>query len=577
MWTFEWYKLRNWKLQNKLIIIYIPLIVLPSVVSLIVLTNSYNQTSQKIIGHYSKTIINLTRDKIDTQVSDYNDLSLKVFTKTEISQLFEDIPKNQFERLSIQRKLDQYTRPIIGEIDINNIISCVFITKSGRFVVGSDNADYYNDYEQAFIDNIEKAKGAPIWFNPREFRVGSQKVQAFRLARVIKDNNFQPIGIAYLVINSRWLQNTLESAQIGSGVQLALRDSRNQVVVKKDMHSDKSSKDTLDIVAQSKENSWSVFASFSLDELYRTVNRMSSFAIGLIALCTVVGLVATYIFVIDLVIPIKHLRENMHQGIKGIRPHLMTKFKGAREIGELNDLFISVLYEIYNLVEEVKGNEKKKRKAELKLLQNQLSPHFLYNTLNSIRWMALIRKQDHIREMVDALTHLLTYSLRNTDELVLLKDELSVMQEYVKIQKVRYQNFQFTIHIEDDLENVEIFKFLLQPLIENALVHGLSSIDRPGEIKLFIKESNNQLLIQVSDNGTGIPDERLLSLQEMLAGKNEGNSIGLRSVQERIQMHYGSQYGLQILSMEGMGTTMEILIPLIRDVEVETVEESDDC
>lgn len=577
MWIYKWYKWRNWKLQNKLIIIYIPLIVLPSVVGLTILTNSYNQTSQDVISHYSKTIINLTRDKIDTQISDYNDISLKLFTKPEISQLFADIPENQFERLRIQKQLDQYIRPVIGEIDINNIISCVFITKSGRFVVGSDNADNYNDYEKAFIDNIEKAKGAPIWFNPREFRVEGREVQAFRLARVIKDNNFQPIGIAYLVINSRWLQDTLASAQVGSGVQLALRDSRNQVIVENEIHPAKSSEDTLNIVTQSKQNSWSVFASFSLAKLYGTVHRMSSFATGLIALCTVIGLIATYIFVIDLVIPINYLRKNMHQGVKGIRPHLMTKFKGAREIAELNDLFISVLYEIYNLVEEVKINEKKKRKAELKLLQNQLSPHFLYNTLNSIRWMALIRKQDHIREMVDALNHLLTYSLRNTDELVLLKDELSVMQEYVKIQKVRYQNFQFIIRIEDDLEHIKILKFLFQPLIENALVHGLSNIDRPGEIKLCLKKSNNQLHIQVSDNGSGISDERLSSLQEMLAGKNEDNHIGLRSVQERIQMHYGVNYGLQISSTVGLGTTMELIMPIINDKGVETHEESDDC
>ncbi|WP_068502759.1 cache domain-containing sensor histidine kinase [Paenibacillus kribbensis] len=576
MWIYEWYKWRNWKLQYKLMIIYIPLIVLPSVVGLAILTNSYNQTSQEVISYYSKTIIDLTRDKIDTQISNYNDISLKLFTKSEIIRLFEDIPENQFERLGIQRQLEGNIRPAIGEIDINNIISCVFVTKSGRFVVGNDSADHYNDNEQTFIDNIEKSNGAPVWSNPREFRIGNREVQAFRLGRVIKDDNFQPIGIAYLVINSRWLQNTLTSSQVGSGVELAVRDSRDQVIIKKEMQLAKTSDNTLDIVAQIKQNDWSVFASFSLAELYGTVHRMSGFAVGLIVLCTVIGLVATYIFVTDLVIPIKRLRGNIYQGIKGVQPQLMIKFKGAREICELNDLFISFLYEIYNLVEDVKKNEKKKRKAELKLLQNQLSPHFLYNTLNSIRWMALIRKQDHIREMVDALTHLLTYSLHNADELVLLKDELSVMQDYVKIQKVRYQNFQFITHIEADLENVKILKFLLQPLIENALVHGLSNIDRPGEIKLSIKECNNQLLVQVIDNGMGISNERLSSIHEILAGKNENNHIGLRSVQERIQMYYGSEYGLQILSMEGSGTTMEIIMPLITDVGVQTHEESDD-
>lgn len=209
--------------------------------------------------------------------------------------------------------------------------------------------------------------------------------------------------------------------------------------------------------------------------------------------------------------------------------------------------FISVMYEIYNLVAEVKKSEERKRMVQVKVLQHQLSPHFMYNTLNSIRWMAMIRKQDHIREMVDALSNLLRYSIREVDELVTLDNEVNIMREFVKIQQVRYQNFMFKVKIEDSVARYRLLKFLIQPLLENAIVHGLSSIHHPGEIRLEAWREKGRLHLRVSDNGIGIDPERLSQIREMLHS-NHSNHIGLLSVQERIEIFYGAAHGMEITS-----------------------------
>lgn len=564
MKKFDWLRWRHWIFAYKLMIIYIPLIVFPSVIGLSILTNSYNQASKEEITQHSKVIIDLTADKIDTQISDYDDISLKLITTPEISQLLSKEPTNKFEQNEMQWKLESYVKPIVGEINRKDIVACVFVTKNGRYVVGNDSREDYFDRDQTFMNVINKNKGAPVWFNPKYFTIDQKELKVFRVGRTIKNHTYQPVGIVYIVINSNWLENTLIN-QVGPKVQLEVVDSDGQHV----------SGETLSLTEDSDEwtrvktmyNNWSVVAKFSFDELYKTIRDMSRFSTALIVICTLIGLIATYILVMDLIVPIRKMRININQGIKGVRPDKMMKFNGAKEICELNDLYISVMYEIYNLMEKEKVNEKLKRKYEIKLLQRQLSPHFLYNTLNSIRWIAMIKKQNQIKELVDALSRLLSYSLRNTDELVSIEEELTIINEYVKIQKVRYQDFNFVIDINTNIDDLKILKFLLQPLIENALIHGLSNIEGFGEIVLSITTENKMLYISVIDNGVGIPRDRLSYIQDILNGENLDKHIGLKSIHERIQASYGSNFGLTITSEVDKGTTMEVKLPIITNGE----------
>ncbi|MDG0811618.1 sensor histidine kinase [Cohnella rhizosphaerae] len=238
----------------------------------------------------------------------------------------------------------------------------------------------------------------------------------------------------------------------------------------------------------------------------------------------------------------------------------------------MNDTFISVMYEIERLIEEASRQERQKKDAEIRVLQNQLSPHFLHNTLNSIRWMAMIQKQDNIKETVDSLNRLLTYALRGGGGPVPLGTEVAMLQSYVTIQKVRYQHFGFESRVPQALEDALVPKFLLQPLIENALLHGLADADRPGEISVAAAAAGRTLVLTVSDNGVGMPPERHAAVVASLDGgdgrqrpEEGGARIGLRSVHERVQLHYGAQYGLRVASAPGEGTTLTVRLPLLRE------------
>ncbi|WP_207976624.1 sensor histidine kinase [Metabacillus bambusae] len=564
MKKFVWLRWRNWSFAYKLIIIYIPLIVLPSVIGLVILTESYNQASKEEITQHSKVIIDLTADKIDTQISEYDDITLKLITTPEISQLLSKNPTNKFEQIEMQRKLESYVKPIVGEIDTKDIVACVFVTKDGRYVIGNDSRNDYFDSEQTFKNVINEKRGAPVWLNPHFFTINQKELKVFRVGRTIKNYAYQPVGIVYLVINSNWLENILIN-QVGPEVQLEVVDSLGQHVSGETLPFTEDTDEWS--MVKTKYNNWSIVTKYSFDELYESISDMSRFSRGLIVICTLIGLIATYILVMDLIVPIRRMRINMNRGIKGVRPEKMIKFNGAKEICELNDLFISVMYDIYNLMEKGKENEKLKRKFEIKLLQRQLSPHFLYNTLNSIRWIAMIKKQNQIKGLVDALSRLLSYSLRNTDELVSLEEELSIIKEYVKIQKVRYQDFNFVIDIGTKIDDLKILKFLLQPLIENALIHGLSNIEGFGEIILSITMENKILYISVIDNGVGIASDRLSYIQDILNGESLDKHIGLKSIHERIKASYGINYGLNITSEVDKGTTMEVKLPIIRNGE----------
>ncbi|MBB6634618.1 sensor histidine kinase [Cohnella thailandensis] len=434
---------------------------------------------------------------------------------------------------------------------------------NGSFVIGQNPG---SELDIVSKNEIRSKNGAPYWSSVKDDPQENGEVRAFRLSRVWKDDAFRPVGTFYLIVNADVFRDILKSAMTGSNSRLELAGTEG-VLLGEQVQESNASLQTIRLAKSLGINNWTLDAYFAPHSLYSTVYRMSTFAAWLAVGCILLGIVASQIIRSDVAVPIHKLMTNMRLGLKGHPPKSLRKFNGAREITELNDTFISVMYEIYNLVEEVKKSEGRKREAQLKVLQNQLSPHFMYNTLNSIRWMAMIRKQDHIREMVDALSNLLRYSIRDTDELVSLEEELDVMRNFVKIQQVRYQNFAFAVELDDAVREHRLLKFLLQPLLENAIIHGLSAIHHAGEIRIEATRDAGYLRIWIKDNGIGIPPDRLNRIREDIRTGNPNNHIGLSNVKERIELHYGPPYGLDIASRQGEGTLVELRLPLLEKRE----------
>lgn len=237
------------------------------------------------------------------------------------------------------------------------------------------------------------------------------------------------------------------------------------------------------------------------------------------------------------------------------------------ELDDISRSFNRMCEELMSHIDQVYVADIKQKQAELIAFQAQINPHFLYNTLEAIRMSALKNGADVAGEMLYLLGMLFRYAVK-PETSVTLEEETDYCRQFLELYRVRYKDkIDYRIAIEDGFRKFRVFKLLLQPLVENAIVHGIRTA-RAGNIIVihaFADEASSSLVVEVSDNGTGIKPERLRSLQDMLAGQGKANapssSLGLRNVHERIRLIYGERYGLEIASRPNEGTLVRARLP----------------
>jgi two-component system sensor histidine kinase YesM len=227
-----------------------------------------------------------------------------------------------------------------------------------------------------------------------------------------------------------------------------------------------------------------------------------------------------------------------------------------------------MIEEIQKLIDMVYREQQSKREAELKTLQEQIKPHFLYNTLDTIRWMAEEHAAGDIVEVVGALTSLFRIGLAGGKEMICVRDEMEHVRSYLIIQKARYEDkFDFTLAAEDDVMPCMVLKLTLQPIVENAIYHGIKERRGRGTVHVQALRRDGMLVLRVTDDGIGMNAEKLAELRALLQTEHAESSAhggyGLSNVNERIRLSFGEAYGLHFVSAPGGGTTVEILLPLI--------------
>lgn len=234
--------------------------------------------------------------------------------------------------------------------------------------------------------------------------------------------------------------------------------------------------------------------------------------------------------------------------------------------GKKFELLYQNLYKMENdikkMIEENRRKEKEKRRLELSMLQMQINPHFLYNTLSSIKWMAVFQRAKGIESMVNSLGIVLQASYSKMDEFVTLDEELDILGHYLNIQKIRYQGkIQMNLICKNQqLLSCYVPRFILQPVVENAVFHGIAPKDGEGEIKIIIAEEPGNLKITVEDNGVGMDETVLENVLKRSKGERQGH-IGLANVHSRIRLIYGSEYGVHVESLKGKYTKVRIIMP----------------
>jgi len=207
--------------------------------------------------------------------------------------------------------------------------------------------------------------------------------------------------------------------------------------------------------------------------------------------------------------------------------------------------------------------------AHFQILQQQINPHFLYNTLDTIVWMTFEKRSEDVIELVEALSTFFRLNLSRGAEIVSVSDSVLCLKSYLAVQKMRYaDSLNFQIEIDEEIVNDKLLKLLLQPVVENALYHGIREKGR-GTINISGIGTEELLIFSISDDGTGIPEELLIKIQSMLETPHNFDGIqddayhgfGLHNVQQRIQLYYGTEYGLKIDSTFGIGTKIIITLP----------------
>ena len=310
---------------------------------------------------------------------------------------------------------------------------------------------------------------------------------------------------------------------------------------------------------------WILLSAIPNTSVY-TINSLYIFSfVTNIVFCSILFLVLYNLFIQRIFNPINYLIDNMDKS--NIESNLSSELLYEREdeIGILVKSYNEMKSRIHDLININYKNKIEQKDLELKQLQNQINPHFIYNTLESIHMMAELNDDEETSIMAEYFGSIIRYSMNRKVNTVKLREELNIIDNYIYLQKIRFdQLFIIENLITEDVMECEIIKMIIQPLIENAIYHGLSECSSNGKIIIQGQKVYNQLLLTISDNGIGIDTDTLKDLNDYINDKNNKfKGIALRNINRRLKLNYGEKYGLEIFSVLGKGTSMVLTLPYI--------------
>ncbi len=323
------------------------------------------------------------------------------------------------------------------------------------------------------------------------------------------------------------------------------------------------------IFRKSSFTNWSTIGVFSTEEAAPEVRQIRLYVGTFVFVVCLLGITASFALSHGISRPIHRLMAFMHRAESG---DLKTRYWGDTmdEVGMLGRSYNSMLTKIGDLLQLTERQEKQKREAELRILQAQIKPHFLYNTLNTIDWMARKQGAADVSEMVQALSQLFRIGLSKGNEFIPLAEEFDHVRSYLQIQKLRYQEkLKYSLDLDPDIAHVSVLKVILQPIVENAIYHGIKERRGPGTITVRGARRGKLIELSVSDDGVGMDEQVLALMRDKLdnpmapQAETVDSGYGLSNVQARLKLTYGTaDCGIRIDSAKDAGTTVTLTFPI---------------
>lgn len=306
---------------------------------------------------------------------------------------------------------------------------------------------------------------------------------------------------------------------------------------------------------------WKIVGVSYMDEIVTTKKELSGFLIKLLLFVIVFVLVISIVVSAKIAYPIRSLERSVRMVEKGDFD-TTVQVSGTFEIKQLSRRFNLMLSRIRQLMEQNIAEQEAKRKSELAVLQAQINPHFLYNTLNSVIRMVGSGKKEDVVTMISSLSKFFRISLSKGNHVITVQEELEHIRNYLVIQNIRYKNkFTYEITAQEEVLQCTTLKLILQPLVENAIYHGIECMPDEGLIQISASLVDHKVLLQVKDNGLGMGPELLNQVHLGLIKSENGSGVGVKNVYERIRLAYGKEYGLVYESQLEEGTTVNVWIP----------------
>lgn len=518
-----------------------------------------------------------------------------------VIQTLTDINNN--DEVAAQTML--YIRRMFSNIQINYLEGSFHISviPSGGEVMSTWQRNY-NDYayfkkESWYVESINKS-GEFIWIAPQQQYIkigdGSDEKTLISVSTSVFDTyTTNDLGVVLISIGEEELNKLVFSKELyQEGNDFFLLDKENTIISnrnkeligKKIEEYLKLSSDVFEgnsgyrIIKSDnnhiivnyftvKKTQWKIIQVIPYENLALMTDRLINKVLFISIILLILILVGVFVFSSKITLPLRKLIKLMKKVENG-NMDVEIKFKGNDEIyllgNEFNNMMSKQKLLMSKIAEEERAlaeEQRKKDQIKIEMLMAQINPHFLFNTLNTIKWTAMMGATDTVTEMVSNLGTLLENSLNRGNEFIALKEELENVKSYIFIQKIRFGNlFTMEYNIQPDTENCLVPKFILQPLVENSIIHGVENIDKKGVIGISASIDEEKLSICVEDNGAGIDDDNIKKLlnSENLS-KDRLSGIGLGNVNERVKLYYGDQYGIVINSVKSKGTRIYITIP----------------
>lgn len=566
----------------------VSMLLLGAVIIVTVISMNYTRTSVfDNSSLYTQTIIQQMNQNIDSYIDYMENISYLVSSNEDVqSYLFGD--ENNPEARG--RILNQFKTILDSRSDILNL---GIIGENGRMLINNAqrlaNPDLDIHTQEWYMNALNGTASSYLSSSHVQHIISGERPWVITLSRGIRNKisgtGNEKEGVFFIDLNYSAISELCNQSMVENQGYAFILDADGNIVYHPQQQqlynelqtenislimgtdfdtvlSGKGSGEKLYSISRSEKTGWTVVDCVRVEELLRKSNKAQSLyvlvAMGLI----VVALFFSRFISRSITQPIQQLCDSMERVQEGDFSVSDIVVDSVNEIGSLTRSFNVMTHRIQELMEQNIREQEAKRKSELKALQSQINPHFLYNTLDSIIWMAEGKKNEEVVLMTAALARLLRQSISNEDEVVSIGQEVEYARGYLTIQKMRYKDkMEFQIDVDPSILHIPLIKLVLQPVIENAIYHGLKYKESKGllQVKGFLKNGN--AVIQVIDNGVGMDSETLAHIYDKHKVNYQSNGVGVYNVQKRLQLYYGNEYGITYESEKGRGTTATVTIP----------------